>query len=92
MFTCFFENSLNLHSNFVNQEGKTCNVWDEAVYCQQLIIDRSSTVAAVSVKCACPDGYRCPSNPDDTQARVQCFRDEDRDWNRCLMRCVPIGV
>ncbi|CAJ0587404.1 unnamed protein product, partial [Mesorhabditis spiculigera] len=80
----------NLRSNFgARSSDGECRLYDEADYCQQLIVDSTSNIAAVSVKCKCPSGYRCPDDPEDTRLALHCLYDESRDWHRCLMRCVP---
>ncbi|GMR48535.1 hypothetical protein PMAYCL1PPCAC_18730 [Pristionchus mayeri] len=87
------ENLLNVHTNWREAlESKECNVFDEAHYCQQLIIDQRETLVAVSHKCACPEGYRCPQDTQDTQLTTDCDFDVSRRWSKCRMRCTPIDV
>uniref|UniRef100_A0A1I7WCR8 Calpain catalytic domain-containing protein n=1 Tax=Heterorhabditis bacteriophora TaxID=37862 RepID=A0A1I7WCR8_HETBA len=85
------ENSINLHSNF-DRNSKECNIFDEGTFCQQIIIDQRLNLAAMSHKCFCPQGFRCPNNIEDTVAITQCEYDEVKHWHRCMMRCVPVGI
>ncbi|GMT24830.1 hypothetical protein PFISCL1PPCAC_16127, partial [Pristionchus fissidentatus] len=87
------ENSINIHSNWRDSiEAKECNIYDEAHYCQQLVIDQRQSLVAISQKCVCPTGYRCPANTDDTQMITACEFDSSRRWNKCKMRCTAEEV
>uniref|UniRef100_A0A8R1Z9E7 Uncharacterized protein n=1 Tax=Pristionchus pacificus TaxID=54126 RepID=A0A8R1Z9E7_PRIPA len=87
------ENMLNVHTNWRETlESKECNVYDEGHYCQQLVIDQRLTLVAVSQKCECPTGYRCPNDTTDTQLTTDCDFDVSRRWSKCRMRCAPIDV
>ncbi|KAE9412580.1 hypothetical protein Angca_000377 [Angiostrongylus cantonensis] len=83
------EGSLSIRSNF-NKPTKYCDVYDEANYCHQIVVDRRLTLVAVSFKCRCPTGWRCPSNVDDTIAYTECQYDTRKFWHKCQMRCVQI--
>ncbi|KAJ1355603.1 hypothetical protein KIN20_013144 [Parelaphostrongylus tenuis] len=83
------EGSLNFHSSF-NKVTKYCDIYDEANYCQQIVVDRRLTLVAVSFKCHCPIGWRCPASVDDTISNTECQYDVKKFWHKCQMRCVPI--
>ncbi|VDO94394.1 unnamed protein product [Heligmosomoides polygyrus] len=61
------ESLINIHSNF-DKVSKVCNVYDEASYCQQIVVDHRVSLVAVSFKCECPKGWFCPSDPSETPA------------------------
>ncbi|EYC16144.1 hypothetical protein Y032_0034g2823 [Ancylostoma ceylanicum] len=83
------DSSINMRTNF-DKFAKKCNVYDEASYCQQIVIDQRLNLAAVSYRCECPDGWRCPSHITDTIAYSECQFDESKYWHRCQLRCTPL--
>ncbi|KAK6747871.1 hypothetical protein RB195_000832 [Necator americanus] len=62
----------NIHNNF-DKFAKKCNVYDEAHYCHQIVVDQRLNLAAISYKCECPDGWRCPSGIADTRFVTEPF-------------------
>ncbi|KAK6747897.1 hypothetical protein RB195_000854 [Necator americanus] len=81
----------NIHNNF-DKFAKKCNVYDEAHYCHQIVVDQRLNLAAISYKCECPDGWRCPSGIADTRFVTECQFDESKHWHRCQLRCTPVNA
>ncbi|KHJ97282.1 hypothetical protein OESDEN_02737 [Oesophagostomum dentatum] len=90
------DRSINIQSNF-DKTAKICNVYDEGSYCQQIVVDQRLNLAAISYRCECPDGWRCPSDVNETPAYAEqqflrCQFDETKFWHRCQLRCTPVEV
>ncbi|WKY04098.1 hypothetical protein Q1695_005230 [Nippostrongylus brasiliensis] len=79
---------INLRSNFEKQ-SRVCNIYDEANYCQQIVVDNRISLVAVSFKCECPPGWVCPSDPSGTAAYTDCTFIESKFWRKCQMKCTP---
>ncbi|CAL2042105.1 unnamed protein product [Caenorhabditis brenneri] len=69
-----------------------CNTFDEAHYCKMITLDTALNTVAESHRCECPENYRCPSDTDDTKLETRCHYDNERQWNRCYLRCTPVDL
>uniref|UniRef100_A0A0M3I2B2 EGF-like domain-containing protein n=1 Tax=Ascaris lumbricoides TaxID=6252 RepID=A0A0M3I2B2_ASCLU len=82
-------NAINMRSHFVDDDGKACNVNDEASFCQTVVIDTHMTLVAINHRCDCPNGYRCPNDPFNTIISPRCEYVVEKKLWLCTMRCVP---
>uniref|UniRef100_A0A914W4C6 Uncharacterized protein n=1 Tax=Plectus sambesii TaxID=2011161 RepID=A0A914W4C6_9BILA len=81
---------LLLPTNFPSDENGECNVYDDASYCEDVMINKQLTTVPLGPRCTCPKDWYCPRNPTETIFEEKCrFRNDKLFWV-CRMRCVPV--
>ncbi|CAD6191945.1 unnamed protein product [Caenorhabditis auriculariae] len=88
----FKEETLTLKHLFGLTDPSICEIRDEGHYCKQIVIDLSLVTVAVSHRCECPNGYRCPEDVEDDKTAERCIYENDKHWHKCQLRCNPIDL